>query len=458
MTREFGIALLWIGCSAAGAAQTYTETVFHQFGIFTGGANPYGTLARDSAGNLFGTAYTGGTADLGVVFEYTAAGTFKVLHSFQGNTSDGSGPYAGPSLDAAGNVYGTTYSGGSAGLGVVYKINTSGQESVLHSFTGGSDGSEPYAGVVIDAAGNIYGTTISGGTANAGVVYKITTAGQESVLYSFTGGSDGGTPYSLLVVDSSGNLYGTTLLGGPSNVGTIFKITPAGKESVVFGFNTRTCGGSPHGGVVIDSEGNFYGATGSTVYKFSPSSGCTKLAGLTEKNGGEASWNSLAIDSAGNLYGTTMPPDPDNGPSPYGSVFKVTPSGVLTGLYTFSNASAADTQPPASPGNGYPGVVLDSNGDVYVASPYGGVSGMVLKIGATGTSTVLHSFTGAPGGTYPGTLLLTATGEIYGTTAEGGEWNLGTVFKIDSTGRQTVLYSFPGGDAGESPFLGSTRD
>jgi uncharacterized repeat protein (TIGR03803 family) len=165
-------------------AQTANETVLYSFGNFPNGANPYGTPIRDSAGNLFGTTYQGGAANVGTIFELEASGRYRVLYSFTGG-ADGSAPYAGVALDSAGNLYGTTYSGGFANAGVVYKLDTSGQETVLYSFTGGADGSGPCAGVTQDLSGNLYGTTCAGGTAKLGVVYKLSMSGQETVLQNF---------------------------------------------------------------------------------------------------------------------------------------------------------------------------------------------------------------------------------------------------------------------------------
>jgi uncharacterized repeat protein (TIGR03803 family) len=198
------------------------------------GANPYAPLARAPAGNLHGTTNQGGSADLGVVFLLTPTGTMKVLHSFQGGT-DGANPYAGVALDSAGSLYGTTYGGGAANVGVVYKLDTSGHETLLYSFTGGADGANPYSGVVLDSAGNLYGTTYNGGASKAGVVYKVSPAGQETVLYTFTGGTDGGNPYAGVTFDSAGNLYGTAMHGGSAGyyaAGVVYKLDPTGQETV----------------------------------------------------------------------------------------------------------------------------------------------------------------------------------------------------------------------------------
>jgi uncharacterized repeat protein (TIGR03803 family) len=169
--------------------------------------------------------------------------TYTVLHKFSGY-ADGRTPYSSLVLDAAGNLYGTTAGGGlcfnCTPSGVVFKLDPTGRETVLHTFTGGTDGAYPYAGVVLDAAGNLYGTTINGGRCcgyGYGVVFKLDPAGHETVLYTFTGGTDGSNPYGGVIFDAAGNLYGTTQSGGADFAGTVFKLDPAGHETVLHSFN-----------------------------------------------------------------------------------------------------------------------------------------------------------------------------------------------------------------------------
>src|ERR1700676_1594716 len=159
------------------------------------------------------------------------AQTLTVLHSFSGNP-DGSTPYGGFARDSSGNLYGTTAQGGTYNLGTVFKTTSTGTTTVLHNFTGNPDGSTPYGALVIDSSGNLYGTTIQGGTSNLGTVFKTTSTGTTTVLHNFTGNPDGSTPYGALVIDSSGNLYGTTIQGGTSNLGTVFKTTSTGTTTV----------------------------------------------------------------------------------------------------------------------------------------------------------------------------------------------------------------------------------
>jgi len=239
------------------------ETVLH---TFTGGADggyPYAGLIRDSAGNLYGTTSGGGTAGSGVVFKLDPEGQETVLYSFTGGT-DGGDPVVGVTRDPAGNLYGTTRLGGASGWGVVFEVNTAGQEMVLYSFTGGADGGRPWAVPVRDSAGNLYGTTLHGGASGAGVVFKVDTAGQETVLYNFcslANCADGLGPSAAVIRDPAGNLYGTTEIGGASGAGVVFQLNTAGQETVLYSFTGGADGGQPFAGVVRDAAGNLYGTT-----------------------------------------------------------------------------------------------------------------------------------------------------------------------------------------------------
>ena len=208
----------------------------------------------------------------------------------------------------------------------MYKVNTSGQLIVLHNFTGGTDGQNPHAGVVRDSAGNLYGTTENGGTAGVGVVFKVSTGGNESVMYAFTGGTDGAYPYSGLLRDSAGNLYGTTYGGGTGDSGTVYKVNSMGVETVLHNF-TSTDGAKPYAGVIRDSAGNFYGTAsqGGTdnmgvAYKLDSAGNYTTLYNFTGA-GGSNPQAGLLRDSAGKLYGTTQ----SGGTGAAGVVFKLAP-------------------------------------------------------------------------------------------------------------------------------------
>src|ERR1035438_5216727 len=237
-TRSERTGSLWLACALAAMAitpapaQTATETVLHNFASQPRGSLP-NAVTRDPAGNLYGTTYQGGTANAGVVFKLDTAGQETWQYSFTGG-ADGGNPYAGV-IGYATGLYGTTYAGGAANRGVVYKVDTSGHQTVLYSFTGGADGGQPYAGVIRDSAGNLYGTTYDGGKGEAGVVYKLDAAGNYTVLYSFTGGSDGGYPHAGVIRDSAGNLYGTTPFGGTGS-GVAYKLDTADRKAALYAF------------------------------------------------------------------------------------------------------------------------------------------------------------------------------------------------------------------------------
>jgi uncharacterized repeat protein (TIGR03803 family) len=255
-----------------------TETALYAFQGGTDAANP-GALIQGSDGNFYGMTGRGGTAGYGTVFKITPAGVETVLHSFQGG-ADGVSPAAGAALLQAsdGNFYGTTPTGGANGFGIVFRITPSGDESVLYSFKGGVDGSSPQSTLIQGSDGDFYSTTVEGGTAGFGTVFKITPAGVETVLHTFPGGADGFYPGSLLQA-SDGNLYGTAG-GGAFMSGTIFQITPGGVISPLYSFQGNpNPGGAPDGAnplsLILGRDGVFYGVTaiggaanGGTVFKF----------------------------------------------------------------------------------------------------------------------------------------------------------------------------------------------
>jgi uncharacterized repeat protein (TIGR03803 family) len=254
---------------------TGTETVLHSFSG-ADGAGPRAGLLRDAAGNLYGTTYYGGAFDYGTVFKLDTTGTETVLHSFTGG-NDGGGPCSGLLRDAAGNLYGTTLFGGLPGSGTVFKLDTTGTETVLHNFFDNPDGRYPFAGLVGDAAGKLYGTTQYGGTYGKGTVYKLDKAGRGTVIHSFSG-PDGATPSAGLILDRSGNLYGTTYAGGASDMGIVFKLDWGGNLTLLAAFHGgRRDGMNPQASLVRDAAGNLYGTTSTggafnagTVFKLSP--------------------------------------------------------------------------------------------------------------------------------------------------------------------------------------------
>jgi uncharacterized repeat protein (TIGR03803 family) len=392
----------------------YTQLSFLH--VFTGGADgagPVATVTADSLGNLYGTTQSGGVDGAGVVFKLDPTGRESVLYTFTGG-ADGGAPQAPVILDAQGNLYGTTNAGGSScSCGVVFKLDPSGKETVLHAFLGGpSDGAFPaYSGVVTDALGNLYGTTVNGGAGagGPGTVYKINPGGAETLLYSFTGGTDGAYPEATPTLDSSGNLYGTANQGGdPASVGTLFKIDSAGHETTLHKFT-----GSPKDGAYPDGP--------------------------------------LLLDKQGNLYGTTLQGGNDNFTGD-GTIFQFTPAGVRTLLASFASS------PLASPSGS---LVHDKAGNFYgFAHAKAGAESGLFKIDTMGNLWTLM-FSCRFGHIPQGGLTSDAQGNLYGTTFSGGEsncsGNLGTVFKLTPTvpSRPTIELSATTLDFG-SVMVGST--
>jgi uncharacterized repeat protein (TIGR03803 family) len=354
------------------------------------------------------------------------AQTYQVLHGFTGGT-DGSSPAAGVTLDAKGNLYGTTPAGGDSacgnfGCGVVFRLSQTGHETLLHTFKNGRDGAYPYAGLIRDAQHNLYGTSSSG------TVFRLSPTDKFSPLYIFKGGAPLAPSPSELIRDGQGNPYGTTYTGGDlscgyydEGCGVVFKLSPAGKKTVLHTFKGGTDGEYPLAGVVQDAQGNLYGTT---------------------STGGSSSCSSTGC----------------------GAVFKLSKTGKETVLYTFTGGADG----------GYPeaGVILDAQGNLYGTAYSGGTGcnthgcGVVFKLSKTGKETVLYTFTGGTDGANPaGGLILDTQGNLYGTTYVGGDSSCnppngcGVVFRLSKTGIETVLHSFAGGPSdGEFPYAGVIRD
>lgn len=312
------------------SAQAQTYSLLYSFQCGSDGSNPYGGLVRDGAGNLYGTTYAGGSG-YGVVFKLTPSGALRVLHTFAGSPMDGATPVDTLIRDSAGNLFGTTGEGGVNNYGTVFKVTPTGVESVLHFFEGGTaDGASPFGGLTQDPAGNLYGTTVLGGANDAGTIFKVTAAGAETVLYSFGLPPDGAQPHAGLLRDPAGNLYGTARDGGQSIDGTVFKLTPAGREYVLWNFaGSPNDGQYPHSVLIQDAMHNVYGTTldggdlnRGSVFELSASGKEMLLHSFanTTMDGGTPE-NSLLLDAAGNLYGTASV----GGAHGCGTVFKYTP-------------------------------------------------------------------------------------------------------------------------------------
>ncbi len=368
--------VLGLGVTTTQLAQAQTFTVLHSFcsqSNCTDGGNPYAGLIQDAAGNLYGTTSLGGAYygsgyyGAGTVFELDRSGVYTVLYSFcsVSGCPDGEGPVATLVLDAQGNLYGTTGAGGGTGCngngcGTVFKVDTSGNETVLYSFNGGTaDGCFPYGGVVLDAAGNLYGTTTYCGSHNYGTVFKVDTSGTETVLHSF--GSGGASPmYSSLLMDAKGDLYGVNSLA-------LYKVSSSGTFTVLHTFLKLRDGIDPYGTPAMDRQGNLYGTTerggrysDGTVWKVSPKRKLTVLHSFRHADGIEPRAG-VVLDAQGNLYGTTWR---GGAHSVDGTVYKLNKKGVLTVLHSF--AYARDGAEP------YGNLILDAAGNLYGSAWVGG--------------------------------------------------------------------------------------
>jgi uncharacterized repeat protein (TIGR03803 family) len=386
--------------SAVGACAR-TITVLYKFTGGKDGANPKARLLLDPKGNLFGTTTAGGAYGWGEVFELTPSRRggwmIQVIYSFQ-NGADGALPAAGLIRDAKGNLYGTVYNGGNLGHGAVFELSPTKTgtwtKQLLYSFSGGNDGGQPVGGLIFDKAGNLYGTTPLDGLDGQGVVYELSPNGSggwtETVLHSFVSqtSTDGQGPSGSLVIDTAGSLYGLTVQGGSANQGTVFKVSPDG-----------------HGGW-----------TESLIYSF-----------LGGGDGANPATSDLILKGA-TLYGTTT----GGGSAGFGTIFKLTYSKPKaqwqeTVLYTFPGG--------AHGGNPYAGLVSDPAGNLYgttasgVYHKGGVVFELVKGLNNTWTEKVLYTVDNPGNGSYAG-LVRDKAGNLYGTTEFGGPAFAGDVFEV----------------------------
>jgi uncharacterized repeat protein (TIGR03803 family) len=370
------------------------------------------------------------------------AQTFSVVHNFSGG--DGGAPLAGFTIDAAGNLYGTASYGGTTEYGVVFKVNKRGEETVLYNFTGGADGANPEANLVLDSVGNLYGTTNAGGASGAGTVFKVTGKGKKALLYSFAGQTDGANPQAGLVMDAVGNLYGTTSAGGSNGNGTVFKLAipkktgGKWKEKILYSFGKGTDGATPVAGVSFDAARNLYGTTSGggaygygTVFQLKPSrSGWIEniLYNFQNQNDGAIPYAGLIFDHSGNLYGAAT--EGGNGGNGGGTIFELTPSKGgwnFSLLYSLPGWGISGT---------YRNLLLDTTGNIYGTTHCDGANdaGTVYKLtlsDSTWMYTSLYVFTGGGDGLYSfSNLVFDKRGNLYGTTNQGGANGYGVVFKI----------------------------
>jgi uncharacterized repeat protein (TIGR03803 family) len=448
------IRLLWAAVlllPAFGAQAGVVLTTLSSFPVFPNGENPEAALVQGSDGNFFGTTYAGGANGAGTVFKVSATGALTSLYSFTGG-DDGAGPN-GLVQGSDGYFYGTTENGGTNDAGAVFKISATGALTSLYSFTGGNDGANPVAGLVQGSDGYFYGTTAWGGMDTNGTVFQMSAGGALTSLYSFTGGNDGANPVAALVQGSDGYFYGTTVNGGTNDAGTVFKISADGALTGLYSFTGTNDGGYPEAALVEGSDSNFYCTTSlggtndaGTVFKITTSGALTSLYSFTGGNDGDSPVAGLVQGSDGYFYSTTCY---GGGTNDAGTVFKITTNGALTSLYSFTGGN--DGAEPLA------GLVQGSDGYFYGTTYYGGTHGIgtVFKISSGGALTSLYSFTGGNDGYWPEAELAQGSdGNFYGTASRGGTTGYGTVFKISATGALTSLYSFTGGNDGAYPEAG----
>jgi uncharacterized repeat protein (TIGR03803 family) len=428
LQARYAIALLALGAAAQCQAAP-TETVLYSFsgtGTNPDGARPMAGLVAGPDGNLYGTTSEGGNSicTCGAVFRLTppAQGqttwTETVVYSFQGYPNDGQAPFATLLFDQAGNLYGTTLLGGAAQSGTIFMIQGATgfnpSETILYQFAGPTaDGQFPYAGLTLDAAGALYGTTALGGVKNQGMVFKFS-GGALSVLHSFAGGKDGGQPFGGVIFDANGNLFGTTSSDGSSgwSGGTVFRLASNGTETVLHRFTDVIIGGGrgdpfdggiPIGNVTLDAVGNIYGTTeiggsgnitgestnAGTVYKLAapkPDGSKWKETLLHSFNGNTGNPNTtdganpmggLLMDAAGNLYGTTIAGGEAD--SEAGTLFKLTPGKSGKSAWTFSTLYSFGGYPDG--GGPIGNLIADVQGNLYGATSYGTTSPNSAQVG-----------------------------------------------------------------------------
>jgi uncharacterized repeat protein (TIGR03803 family) len=364
ITNSFGSvtsAVAVLNITAVTTAGVRLETLY-SFDTNAFGINPHASLLQANDGNFYGTASGGGASNAGTVFRFTTNGVISLVHPFTGGT-DGEGPEGGLIQGTNGLLYGTTSQGTSLYGGTAFKMTTNG---VITSYplNPASTGSFPDAGVVQGTDGNFYGTTTSSGVGGDGTVFRLTASGVLSALHSFRG-SDGGYPQGSLVQAADGDFYGTTTSGGANSSGTLFKITPSGTLTTLFSFAT-TKGGYPQAGLTLDMEGNFYGTTdgggtfnAGTAFKLAADGTFSSLYSFTGGDDGGNPYGGLLLASDGNLYGTTF----QDGTYANGTVFRISPAGDLLTLANFDGYQGAN---PVS------ALVEGTDGKLYGTTRYGG--------------------------------------------------------------------------------------
>ncbi len=370
----------------------------------------------------------------------TQAQTFSVIYNFTGG-SDGGYPLAGFVMDATGNLYGTASVGGSSGAGAIVRFTESGQETVLYSFAGGTDGATPEASLLMDSSGNLYGTTSAGGAHGFGTVFKLTASGQETVLYSFAGGNaDGANPQANLVADNSGNLYGTTYAGGAYGGGIVFRVNKKNQETVLYSFGSGTDGANPVAGVTLGPGGELYGTTSAggtdtygTVFQLIPAVATGSKYGKEIILHNFTHQNDGDVPYAGLIFdhaGNLYGAATGGGANSGGTIFELTPSASGWNFNVLYGLVGWDIS------GAFQNLFLDASGNIWATTHCDGTyqAGTVYELtnsGGTWNYNPMYVFTGGTDGLFSySNLVLDKQGNLYGTTRGGGSGGYGVVFKI----------------------------
>jgi uncharacterized repeat protein (TIGR03803 family) len=360
-------------CAGAFAGAQTVSTVYNFVGGTKSGANPwYVTLVQGSSGALYGTTYNGGSKGLGTFFSVTTSGTFTLLHSFAGGASDGANPSGGLTLGTDGNFYGTTQLGGTESEGVVFKMTSAGTVTVLHSFNGATDGAFPWSPPIEGTDGNFYGAT-AGGVGNDGIVYKVTTSGTYTTILKLTS-TDGSSPVASPVQGLDGYLYIPVSNGGTDFCGTVLQVTTAGVLNNSFDFPCGAGGAYPIGPLVQNANGDFYSTTQDggtygqgTVYQLTTGLAATVLYSFgANSTAGEYPSAGLLLATDNNYYGATA----EGGTYDDGTLFNISTSGTYKQLYSFNNSANLMQMSPLSPPVQY------TNGELYGVTQFGGTDNL----------------------------------------------------------------------------------
>jgi uncharacterized repeat protein (TIGR03803 family) len=442
---RIGVIALLVSLTVAPASSELTQpgatatlpwkfTALHHFDNVPLTLNP---LLRAADGNFYGTSRLGGPGDTGTVLKITPAGALTVLHWFTGG-EDGAGPVGSLIQATDGNFYGTTSAGGTAHAGVIFKVTPAGVITTLHSFSQFTTGLSPAAGVIQASDGHFYGTTDSGGASSFGTIYRMTSDGTVTVLHSFGGAAAGRSPRVALVEGPDQNFYGISR-GGTAERGTVFRITPGGAFTVLHLFAGGSDGEFPSAPLITATDGNLYGTTSSggsfdrgTIFKMTTAGVVTVVNAFANADDGWFPEGPLLHASDGNFYGTTS----FGGPSFTGSVFKMTAAGAVSLVYGFP----ADA-PQGSPAHTLVQSGQDLYGTTQQSSNLGG--GAVFKVTMAGAYSLVRAFPGRTAGSTPRAPLIQASnGLLYGTTFYGGAANIGTIFSITLAGVLAPLLNF----------------